>query len=100
LPPEGRPNGGTRQRLDKWLFFSRAVKSRTLAQKLIEAGFVRVNSERTLAPDRQIGPGDVLTMTLGRRLLVWRVRDSGTRRGPATEAATLYEDLTPEVPKG
>ena len=100
MPPEGRPNGGARQRLDKWLFFSRAVKSRTLAQKLIEAGFVRVNSERTLAPDRQVSPGDVLTMTLGRRLLVWRVRDSGTRRGPATEAATLYEDLTPEVPKG
>ena len=100
MPPDGRQAAGARQRLDKWLFFSRAVKSRTLAQKLIEAGFVRVNSERTLAPDRQIGPGDVLTMTLGRRLLVWRVRDSGTRRGPATEAACLYEDLTPEVPKG
>lgn len=95
---DGRAPIGPRQRLDKWLFFSRAAKSRTLAQKLIEAGFVRVNSERTLAPDRQVGPGDVLTMTLGRRLLVWRVRDAGSRRGPAPEAATLYEDLTPDLP--
>jgi ribosome-associated heat shock protein Hsp15 len=88
-----------RQRLDKWLFFSRAVKSRTLAQKLIEAGFVRVNSDRTTHTDHQVGPGDVLTMTLGKRLIVWRILDIGTRRGPATEAATLYEDLTPDVPR-
>jgi ribosome-associated heat shock protein Hsp15 len=100
LAPESRPQGGARQRLDKWLFFSRAAKSRTLAQKLIEAGLVRVNSERTTHTDHPVGAGDVLTMTLGRRLLVWRVLDPGSRRGPATEAATLYEDLTPDVPRG
>jgi ribosome-associated heat shock protein Hsp15 len=99
LPPDGRPPGAGRQRLDKWLFFSRAAKSRSLAQKLIEAGSVRVNARRTLRSDHPVGPGDVLTMTLGRRLLVWRVLDAGMRRGPATEAATLYEDLTPPVPK-
>jgi ribosome-associated heat shock protein Hsp15 len=85
----------TRQRLDRWLFFSRAVKSRSLAQKLIEAGAVRVNSERTVASDRWIGPGDVLTMTMHQQLRVWRVLSSGARRGPAAEAATLYEDLSP-----
>lgn len=95
--PEGRPSSGARQRLDKWLFFSRAVKSRTLAQKLIEAGFVRVNAQRTVHSDHQVGPGDVLTMTLNRRLLVWRILEPGTRRGPASEAATLYEDLSPDV---
>jgi ribosome-associated heat shock protein Hsp15 len=84
-----------RQRLDKWLFFSRAIKSRTLAQKLIEGGAVRVNSERTLDSDRKVGAGDVLTMTISRRLLVWRILDAGTRRGPAPEAALLYEDLSP-----
>ena len=84
-----------RQRLDKWLFFSRAVKSRTLAQKLIETGAVRINSERTVASDARVGPGDGLTMTVNHRLLVWRIRDAGTRRGPAPEAATLYEDLSP-----
>lgn len=84
-----------KQRLDKWLFFSRAVKSRTLAQKLIEEGAVRVNSERTERTDHKVGPGDVLTMTVHSRLLVWRILDAGERRGPATEAAGLYEDLSP-----
>ncbi len=87
----------TRQRLDRWLFFSRAVKSRTLAQKLIESGAVRVNAQRTTGADTRIGPGDVLTMMIGRRLLVWRVLDLGERRGPASEAATLYDDLSPEA---
>jgi ribosome-associated heat shock protein Hsp15 len=84
-----------KQRLDKWLFFSRAVKSRTLAQKLIETGAVRVNSERTDRTDHKVGPGDVLTMTVHSKLLVWRILDPGTRRGPAPEAAGLYEDLSP-----
>jgi ribosome-associated heat shock protein Hsp15 len=84
-----------RQRLDRFLFFSRAVKSRTLAQKLIETGAVRINSERTTASDARVGAGDVLTMTIHAKLLVWRIRDPGTRRGPATEAASLYEDLSP-----
>jgi ribosome-associated heat shock protein Hsp15 len=88
-----------KQRLDKWLFFSRALKSRTLAQKFIESGAVRVNSERTLDSDHKVGAGDVLTMTLNRRLVVWRILDAGTRRGPAPEAATLYEDLSPELPR-
>ena len=87
--------GAEKQRLDKWLFFSRVIKSRTLAQKLIESGVVRVNSERTIATDHKVGAGDVLTMMVNRRLLVWRILDAGTRRGPATEAALLYEDLSP-----
>ena len=84
-----------RQRLDKWLFFARAVKSRSLAQKLIETGVVRVNSERTQRTDHRVGTGDVLTMTVHTRLLVWRILDPGSRRGPASEAAALYEDLSP-----
>ena len=91
----GQAERGARQRLDRWLFFSRAVKSRTLAQKLIESGAVRVNSERTVETDRKIGAGDVLTMMLHSQLRVWRVLDAGERRGPAAEAATLYEDLSP-----
>lgn len=84
-----------KQRLDKWLFFSRAVKSRTLAQKLIETGAIRVNSERTERSDHKVGAGDVLTMTIHNQLRVWRILDAGTRRGPATEAQGLYEDLSP-----
>jgi len=96
---EALPVAAARQRLDRWLFFSRAVKSRTLAQRLIESGVVRVNGERTSRTDRQVGAGDVLTMTLGSRLCVWRIRDPGSRRGPAPEAAALYDDLTPEMPR-
>ena len=95
MAESSRPERGARQRLDRWLFFSRAVKSRTLAQKIIESGAVRVNSERTIATDHKVGVGDVLTMTLHERLKVWRILDAGERRGPATEAAALYEDLSP-----
>ena len=84
-----------KQRLDRWLFFARALKSRTLAQKLIESGAVRVNSARTTDSDHRVGAGDVLTMMVSRRLLVWRILAIGGRRGPAPEAALLYEDLSP-----
>ena len=84
-----------KQRLDKWLFFSRAVKSRTLAQKLIETGAIRVNSERTERSDHTVGAGDVLTMTIHDQLRVWRILAAGERRGPVPEAQGLYEDLSP-----
>ena len=87
-----------KERLDRFLFFARAVKSRTLAQKLIEAGAVRVNAERTARTDRRVGAGDVLTMMLGARVVVWRLLDCGTRRGPASEAQGLYEDISPPRP--
>lgn len=89
-----------KERLDRFLFFSRAVKSRTLAQKLIETGAIRVNSERTDRTDHKVGAGDVLTMSLHGRILVWRILDAGTRRGPASEAQRLYEDISPpSLPK-
>lgn len=84
-----------KERLDKFLFFSRALKSRTLAQKVIETGAIRVNSERTDRSDHKVGAGDVLTMSLHNRIVVWRIVDCGTRRGPAAEAQGLYEDLSP-----
>ncbi|WDR04679.1 RNA-binding S4 domain-containing protein [Devosia rhodophyticola] len=84
-----------KERLDKFLFYARAIKSRTLAQKTIETGVVRVNGERTTASDHKVGPGDVLTMSLHERILVWRIVATGTRRGPAAEAALLYDDISP-----
>ena len=84
-----------KERLDKFLFFSRALKSRTLAQKVIETGAIRVNSERTDRSDLKVGAGDVLTMSLHGRIVVWRILDCGTRRGPASEAQGLYEDMSP-----
>lgn len=84
------------QRLDRWLWFTRLVKTRTLAAKFVESGKVRVNSVRITKPARIVRSGDVITATLHRRLHVVKVLSAGDRRGPATEAQTLYEDLTPK----
>jgi len=84
-----------RQRIDKWLFFTRVVKSRSLAAKMVQAGKVRLNREKIDHAAQNVKPGDVLTITLDRRILVLKVLLPGTRRGPAEEARTLYEDLSP-----
>ncbi|MBZ9802348.1 MULTISPECIES: RNA-binding S4 domain-containing protein [unclassified Mesorhizobium] len=90
-----------RQRIDKWLFFSRAVKSRSLAAKLVVAGRVRINRDKAAQASDLVKPGDVLTITLDRRIFVWKVLGAGARRGPAEEARTLYEDMSPPpTPKG
>jgi ribosome-associated heat shock protein Hsp15 len=83
-----------RQRLDKWLFFARLQKSRTLAAKLVTAGKIRVNREKVDNAARTVKPGDVLTITFERQVLVVRVELPGTRRGPAAEARTLYTNLS------
>jgi ribosome-associated heat shock protein Hsp15 len=90
--------GEGKQRIDKWLFFTRVVKSRSLAAKLVSGGSVRVNKDKIDQPSDGIRPGDVLTITLDRRILVYKVLSGGTRRGPADEARTLYEDLSPPLP--
>lgn len=84
-----------RQRIDKWLFFARAVKSRSLAAKLVQGSKVRVNRDKVDQPSYPLKSGDVLTISLERRVLVWRVLGLGVRRGPSEEARTLYEDMTP-----
>jgi len=85
----------TRQRIDKWLFFARAVKSRSLAAKLAVAGRVRINRDKATQASDLVKIGDVLTITLDGRILVWKVLAPGIRRGPAEEARTLYEDMSP-----
>jgi ribosome-associated heat shock protein Hsp15 len=82
------------QRLDKWLWFARLAKSRTLAARLVEEGQVRVNRVKVEKPAVTIKPGDVLTLSLEAQIRVLRVLNPGTRRGPAAEASTLYEDVT------
>ncbi len=84
-----------RQRIDKWLWYTRLVKSRTLAQKLAVSGDVRVNRERNDSASRALKIGDTLTIAIGNGVRILRVAALGTRRGPAAEARTLYVDLTP-----
>lgn len=86
------------QRIDKWLWYARIVKSRTLAATLVQTGKVRVNRQRTEKPSHALKPGDVITVTAHRQVRVLEVCGLGTRRGPAPEAQALYTDLTPKDP--
>ena len=92
--------GDLRQRLDKWLWFARVVKSRTGAAKLVEDGHVRVNAVRADTPAKAIRPGDVLTVALDRQVRVLKVLAPGERRGPYEEARLLYEDLATSPTEG
>lgn len=92
--------GTDRQRIDKWLFFARVVKSRSLAAKLASGGNVRVNKDKIDQASHGVKPGDVLTITLDRRILIYKVLAGGTRRGPAEEARMLYEDISPPSTQG
>ena len=83
------------QRLDKWLWYARVIKSRTLAAGLVTEGHVRVNRERVGKASHLVRPGDVVTVTVGPRVRILEVVAPGERRGPATEAQGLYRDLTP-----
>ena len=85
------------QRLDKWLWSARLAKTRTGAARLIEARKVRVNGDRTLKPSRLVQAGDVVTLAFLGKLSVVRVLGGVERRGPASLARTLYEDLTPQA---
>jgi ribosome-associated heat shock protein Hsp15 len=84
---------GERQRLDKWLWFARVVKTRALAAKLVDAGHVRLNGARAAGPAKGVRPGDVLTIALERQVKVLKVVAAGERRGPYEEARRLYEDI-------
>ena len=86
-----------RQRIDKWLWFSRLVKTRTLAGELVSSGKVRVNSTKISKASHNVQPGDVLTFTYHTRVKVIKIVAIGNRRGPAPEAQTLYEDMSPPV---
>lgn len=86
---------GAALRIDKWLFFARFFKSRSLAAALCAAGKVRVNRLPIQKAHHAVRVGDVLTFPQGRHIRVIRVALLGARRGPADEARTLYEDLAP-----
>jgi ribosome-associated heat shock protein Hsp15 len=83
------------QRVDKFLWYARFFKSRTLAATMVSGGRVRINGERCEKPSTLVKIGDVLTFPAGPRVRVIKVLAGGERRGPAPEAQTLYEDLTP-----
>jgi ribosome-associated heat shock protein Hsp15 len=81
------------QRLDKWLWHARVVKARTSAASLVESGHVRVNGVREKSPGHAVKAGDVVTIALDRGVRLMKVTGFSERRGDATAARALYEDL-------
>ena len=82
-------------RLDKWLWYARFCKSRTLAAKLCASGRIHLDGAIVQKPHHQVRAGNVLTFPLGPHVRVIKILALGSRRGPAPEARLLYEDLQP-----
>jgi len=81
------------QRVDRWLWHARFLKNRSLATAFAQSGKLRINSERIHKAGRQVRLGDVLTFPQGARIRVIKVLGFAARRGSASEAQILYEDL-------
>ena len=86
-------------RIDKWLWYARFFKSRALASRMVSSGRLRINGESISKPHRQILPDMVLVFPQGETIRTIKVLALATRRGPATEAQALNEDLDPPQPK-
>lgn len=82
-------------RADKYLWFARFFKTRSLATKRANGGRIRINGNKIKKSSDTVRVGDILTFAQGNEIRVIRVLNLGTRRGPAQEAQSLYEDITP-----
>jgi ribosome-associated heat shock protein Hsp15 len=82
------------QRVDKWLWAARLLKTRALAIEAVRAGHVQVNGAR-VKPSKEVRAGDRLELRSGTRRMTVDILGCAPRRGPAAEAALLYEE-TPE----
>ena len=82
-------------RVDKYLWFARFFKTRSLATKRVNGGRIRINGNKIKKSSDTVRIGDILTFAQGNEIRVIRVLNLGTRRGPAQEAQSLYEDITP-----
>ena len=89
-------NVNDRQRIDKWLWHARVVRTRTSAASLVDSGHVRLNGERVTAASRPVKTGDVVTVALDRTVRVMKVTGFAERRGDADAARLLFDDLTPK----
>jgi ribosome-associated heat shock protein Hsp15 len=84
-----------RQRIDKWLWHARVVRTRSAAAALSGSGLVRINGTRIDTSSRPVRPGDVVTIALDRSVRILKVIGYAERRGSAETVRALYEDLTP-----
>ena len=84
-------------RLDTWLWYARFYKSRSLSSKAILSGKLRLNSNKIIKPASKVKINDVLTINHINVVRVIQVQSLGSRRGPASEAQKLYNDLSENI---
>ena len=99
MSPTNVSSNDDARRLDLWLWFARFFKSRTMATRFVQSGKLRVNKEVIKKAHHNLRVGDVLTFPKANRVRVVKLLHLGLRRGPASEAQTLYEDLSPPAQK-
>jgi ribosome-associated heat shock protein Hsp15 len=80
-------------RIDRYLHCIRVVKSRTLAQAVIEAGYVRIDGKRAAKPSDEVRVGSIIALPLNGRVRVLRVLSLPERRGPPSQARRCFEEL-------
>jgi ribosome-associated heat shock protein Hsp15 len=81
------------QRIDKWMWHARVVRTRAAAAALAASGHVRVNGQRIGAPSHAVRRNDVITVALDRAVRMLEVVDFAERRGSAADARRLCHDL-------
>jgi ribosome-associated heat shock protein Hsp15 len=86
-------------RIDRFLFFIRLLKSRSLAQGVVEAGHVRVDGRRVEKSSEEVRVGSIVALPLRGRVRILRVLSLPQRRGPPAEARACYEELGIDEPK-
>jgi ribosome-associated heat shock protein Hsp15 len=78
-------------RIDKWLWHARFCKTRAMAQEKAARGHIRINGHRVEKASAAVRVGDIMTLPAGGGVIALKVLGLGIRRGPASEAQTLYE---------
>ncbi|MFZ1815162.1 MAG: RNA-binding S4 domain-containing protein [Rhizobiaceae bacterium] len=92
---EGSDESPAALRIDRWLWFARLARSRTLAQRLVKSGKVRLNRQKIATSSQMLKCGDILTLSLPQGVRVLEVIAMADRRGPFSQARELYRDLSP-----
>lgn len=82
-------------RLDKWLWFARFFKTRSLASKMCKAHKIRIDGQLISKASIAVRAGNILTFSRADQVVIIKIRAIGERRGPYSEACELYEDLSP-----
>jgi len=78
-------------RVDRWLFYCRFFKTRSLATAAVTGGHVKINGERT-TPGARVKAGDRIDLVRERLPYSLDVTDIPNRRGPAAEARECYHE--------